>query len=190
MNKLKLLTVAIALGMSSHVVAEDKPDSLCNSAAELFQDGDIEGALEEARWCVTLLEQMQQSQINQFFPDEVEGFSGDELDQQSTMGFKVTTRNYVKGNQSINVSLNGGSTDTAMGAFSALAQFGMQAGGGEKMRIQRRTGQMVKEGDQITLTINMKSGGMLVFETYDVNKDALTAFAKAFPIADLDDAIK
>jgi hypothetical protein len=35
----------------------------------------------------------------------------------------------------------------------------------------------------------MKSGGMLVFETYDVDAESLKAFAKAFPVADLDDAI-
>ncbi|WP_100642507.1 hypothetical protein [Alteromonas facilis] len=190
MIKRSLLATVVALSISAPVLAEDSPDTLCTSAAELFQEGDLEGALEEARWCVTLLEQLQQAQVNQFFPDELEGFSGDELEQQSAMGFQVTSRNYMKGDQSISVSLNSGSTGGAMDAFSALAQLGFQTGGGEKMRIQRRSASLMKDGDQVTLNITMKSGGMLVFETYDVDKDTLEAFAKAFPVADLDDAMK
>lgn len=189
MIKRSFLMASLAVSVSGFAIADDTPDTACKSAVELFQDGDIEGALEEARWCVTLLEQMQQDQVNQFFPDEVEGFNGEQLEQQSAMGFQTTSRNYVNGGQSINVTLNGGSTGSAMGAFSALAQLGMQAGGGEKVRIQRRTGQVIKDGDQVTLTITMKSGGMLVFETYDVDAESLKAFAKAFPVADLDDAI-
>lgn len=189
MNKSSVIAIAVLLGLSNPLLADDTPDVICKSAAELAKEGDLEGALEEARWCVTLLEQMQQNQVTKYFPDEVKGFTGNELEQQNAMGFQMTSRHYTNGEKSISVSLNGGSTGSAMDAFSAIASFGMQAGGGEKVRIQRRTGQLIKDSGDLTLTITMKSGGVLVFETDSVDKAALKAFAKAFPIADLDDAI-
>ena len=187
--RIKFLLLVSAMLFCTVTHAEDSPETVCKSAAELFADGDVEGALEEARWCVSLLEQVQQQNISKHFSDEINGFTGLDLSQQNAMGFMVIERQYEKGNQFVDVMLNAGASGGAMQAFSALAQFGMQSGNGRKMRIQKRTALASSEGGQANVTITLKSGGMLVFESDTVSLDDLTAFAKAFPVSDLDEAM-
>lgn len=187
MKKMVFFILSATL-FSPMTMAEDSPEKICKSAAELYSDGDLEGALEEAKWCVTLMEQEKQAATNQYFKDEINGFVGGKLEQQNAMGFMMTNRPYEKDDLLIDVSLNTGSAGGALQAFSAIAQFGMQAGAGKKMRIQRRTAMASNDGGNATVTVTLKSGGMLQFESRDVDLDTLVAFAKAFPIADLDDA--
>lgn len=167
--------------------AEDSPQQSCKNAAALYDDGDIEGALEEARWCVTLMEQEQQENTQKFFLDEINGFKGNQLESQNAMGFQVVSREYHKGEQYIQVNLNGGNGGSAMQAFAALAQMGMQ-GTGKKLRIQKRTANLINDNGNITLSITLRSGGILLMESSDVNQDTLLAFAKAFPVAEMDDS--
>lgn len=190
--KLKALALGIALNfaVAPTTFAEDTPEDTCTSAASLFKEGDIEGALEEARWCVTQLEQLKQGRVSSFFKDEIDGFKGGKLDQQQAMGISMIERNYSKDGKVIKVSLSGGASGAANNAFAALASFGLQSTNGTKIRIQRRTAMVSDESGDINIVVTLKSGGMLTFESNDLNSDDTTAFAKAFPIADLDDAIK
>lgn len=190
--KLKALALGIALNfaVAPTTFAEDTPEDTCNSAASLFKEGDIEGALEEAQWCVTQLEQLKQGRVSSFFKDEIDGFKGGKLDQQQAMGISMIERNYSKDGKVIKVSLSGGASGAANNAFAALASFGLQSTNGTKIRIQRRTAMVSDESGDINIVVTLKSGGMLTFESNDLNSDDTTAFAKAFPIADLDDAIK
>ncbi len=187
MKKMVFLILGATL-LSSAALAEDSPEKVCKSAAELYNDGDLEGALEEAKWCVTLLEQEKQAATNQFFKDEINGFVGGELEQQNAMGFMMTNRSYEKDGMLIDVNLSAGSAGGAMQAFSAIAQLGMQSGAGKKMRIQKRTAMASNDGGSATVTITLKSGGMLQFESRDVSLDTVVEFAKAFPVEDLDNA--
>ena len=187
--RLKTLLLISLLSLATSVFAEDSPEQICKNASELFTEGDLEGALEEARWCVSLLEQIQQQSISKHFGDSIDGFNGRELSQQNAMGFLVIERQYEKGDQLINVTLNAGASGGAMQAFSALAQFGMQSGNGRKLRIQKRTAMASNDGGLANVIVTMKSGGMLIFESDSVSLDALTAFAKKFPVADLDEAM-
>ena len=188
MNKKALILFCTCFCIAYPTTAEDSAEKVCKSASELYADGDLEGALEEARWCVTLMEQEQQSQTNQYFLDDINGFQGGKLEQQNAMGFMVVSRQYEKGGSYIDVSMNAGSSGGAMQAFSALAQFGMQSGADKKMRIQKRTAMATDEGGNANVTITLRSGGMLTFESSDVDLDTLVTFAKAFPVADLDDS--
>ncbi|MCW8090320.1 hypothetical protein [Alteromonas sp. ASW11-130] len=168
--------------------AKESPEDSCKGAAELYANGDLETALEEARWCVTLMEQEQQAQTNTHFKDEVNGYSGSELEQQNAMGFNVVSRQYSKGDKQIKVTLNSGSSGSAMQAFSALAQFGMQSGTGQKIRVQRRTAMTSTENNNATVSVNLRSGGMLVFESRTASLDEVVAFAEEFPITDMDES--
>jgi hypothetical protein len=194
LNQLKLKTlilgITLNLATASFVFAEDTPADTCASAASLFKEGDIEGALEEARWCVTQLEQLKQGKVSSFFKDEINGFKGGKLDQQQAMGISMIERNYSKDGKVIKVSLSGGASGAASNAFAALASFGMQSSNGKKVRIQRRTAMISDDGGNVQVVVTLKSGGMLTFESNDLNSSDATAFAKAFPIADLDDSRK
>ena len=185
-----VISVAFAIFSSAHVYAKDDPSETCSSAAELFSEGDIEGALEEARWCVTLLEQLKKNETSAYFEDEIDGYTGAKLNSQQAMGITVIERSYSKDSQVIDVSLTGGGSSGGLNsAFAAMASMGMQAAQGEKVRIQRRSGLITDEGGSTSLVVTLKSGGMLTFESSDVSSDDLVAFAKEFPVADLDDSI-
>lgn len=174
----------------SSVLADDDPAENCQNAVDLIKEDDLEGALEEARWCVTLLEQKKQGQVSAYFKDEINGYKGGKLDQQEAMGFSMLERNYSKDGNVIKVALSGGTSGAANNAFAAIAQFGMSAGAGKKVRIQKRTGMLDTDGGTTTLGVTLKSGGILTFESSDVSADEVKAFAKAFPVAELDDARK
>jgi len=184
-----LLTTTITL-TTPIVYAEDDPSSACASAVSLYKDGDFEGALEDARWCVTQLEQMKQGKVSSFFIDEINGFKGGEIQQQQAMGFSMVERSYSKNGKIIKVLLSGGASGAANNAFAALASFGMNSAKGKKVRLQRRTGFMSTENNKAELIVTLKSGGMLTFESRDVSPDGVMTFAKQFPIADLDDSRK
>ena len=180
-----LLSAAIAsVSMSGALAhADDSPDKTCASAASLFKDGDIPGALEEARWCVTQLEQIKQKQVAAYFKDEINGYKGEKLKKQQAMGMSMIERRYKKEGTSINVTLTGAASGAPSNAFSALSALGMQMGGmGQQVRIQRHTAMVMNESGKVSIIITLKSGGMLNFESRNV------AFAKNFPVAKLDNA--
>lgn len=184
--KKQLIGVGILLSfISGWASAEDSPKEACQNAAELYADNDVTGALEEAKWCVTLLEQEKQQSVNRVFPDTLMGFQGAEIEHQSAMGFSSTVRDYNQGDQTITVTLSGGSAmGGAMNAFAALAQYG----GGTKTRIQKRSATINNSDGQVQVMVSLKSGGLLMFEAYDITQTKVVDFAKAFPVEKLDDS--
>jgi len=194
LNQIKKLisisAVTISLVFATPIFAEDSPADSCKSAASLFKEGDVEGALDEARWCVTQLEQLKQGQTTAYFKDEINGYSGGKLESQQAMGIVMIERRYSKGQNFINVSLSGGGSGGMNDAFAAIASFGMQAAPGKRVRIQRRTAIVNDENGSVQIIITLKSGGMLTFESDELSEDQVITFAKAFPVADLDDSRK
>lgn len=182
-QSLILFLTALALTQYSH--AQDTPSESCQAAAELASKGDIDGAIEEASWCLEGLQQIKQEQNSAVFPDEINGFTGGELESNSAMGMQVISRDYSKSDQTISVTLTGGSGQ-GMGGLAAIAQMGMM--GGKKIRVQRRTVVDNSDGDDISFMVSLNSGSMLMFESSDLNHDTVLEFVKAFPIADLDES--
>jgi hypothetical protein len=181
-----LTIILAALVFAQYSYAQDTPSESCQAAAELAADGDIDGAIEEARWCLEGLEQIKQEQSSAVFPDEINGFTGDTLESNSAMGVQVISRDYRKGENTISVTLTGGSGG-GMGGFAALAQMGMM-GGGKKIRVQRRTVLDNSEGSDVSFMASLNSGAMLMFESSDTDNATVLEFIKAFPIAELDEA--
>jgi len=194
LNSLKTIGLAsglaIALLAVAPVQAEEDAADTCKSAAKLFKDGDLDGALDDARWCVTQLEKLKQGQTSSLFKDEIDGYTGDELSEQQAMGISIVERTYSKGGNSISVSMSGGAMGMANNAFAAIAAMGMQAAQGEKVRIQRRTAVVTKDGSETSVAVTLKTGGMLTFSSSNVDKDELLNFANAFPVAELDDSLR
>ncbi|GAA0856656.1 hypothetical protein [Aliiglaciecola litoralis] len=177
--------LVLLLLTSLPAVAEDSPEQACNKAAKLYADDDFAGALEEAKWCVTLLEQEQQTRTNSVFPDSLQGFKGSDIQHQSALGFSSTVREYRKDEQHISVTLSGGNGLNS--AFAAIAQFG---GGGAKMRIQKRSASVIVNGERTQVLVTLKTGGLLMFEGDNVDKESVVEFAKAFPVEKLDDSLQ
>ena len=178
-----LLSLTFA-GLSFAVHAEEGPEQYCNSAIELYKEGDIDGALEEARWCVESLEQLAQAKQTELFSAEIDGWVRGKVNQQKAMGISTIDATYRKDDKSIQVELTGGAAGS-MGAFAALSQLGMGQAG-NKVRIQRYTAVMSESEHDIDLMIGLKQGGMLNFSSSTAGRDAVIAFAKAFPIKELD----
>jgi hypothetical protein len=167
--------------------AQESPEESCSAISELYEAGDIDGALEEARWCVEALEQIKQGEVGAVFSDEVMGWTRESLEQTDAMGMSVTEARYTQEDKTISVTLMGNTGGGDMGLFGGLAQMGMMSAG-NKFRIDRRTAVANSEGGTSTVIVSLDSGGSLTFESYDADIDTVTEFAKAFPIADLDEA--
>ena len=171
--------------------AEDAAAACTEAARLITEDEDVDGALDEAEWCVESLRQVRQQRTLTVFPDAVEGFVGGELDNQSAMGMTMMERGYRRddGDGEIEVSLATGAAGTGL---AALAQMGMSLGGagGKKMRIQKRTViDMSADEGKAQYLVQLKSGGMLTVSSPTVAPEEVLEFVRAFPIAELDDAL-
>jgi hypothetical protein len=197
-SRLKIVRVAGAsalLIMSFAVAAQqqslDEAAAACMEAADLIGAGDIAAALEEAQWCVESLEQLKQQRTLTLFPDELNGFTGAEVQNQSAMGMNIIERVYENADRKLTVTLTSG---VAGGGLAALAQLGMglgtAAGTGKKIRVQRRTViNMSQPGANSEYMVQLKSGGMLMIKSASLDDEQLLEFVREFPIADLDDAL-
>lgn len=191
---MKTTLIGVALGCllvtSVQVSAElkDEAATACKEAARLIEEDDFVGALDEARWCVESLQQIKQDAVLTLFPDTIEGFKGGELNNQSAMGITILERDYSNADGDVSVTLT---TGVAGGGLAALAQLGMGlgAGTGKKLRIQKRTVLDMSERNKRQFMVQLKSSGMLNMTSTSLDADALELFVRAFPIADLDDAL-
>ena len=169
--------------------AANDPEKVFQEVIKLYKSGDTEGALEEARWGVELLEQERQDKVSDLFPDEIGDFKGSELSKNKAMGMMVTERTYSNGGNQVSVSLTEGSAGGGpMAGLGAIAQMAGAFGGGRKVRIQRRTGTAMDDGGSRQIFIGLESGGSLTFESNDLSLDELIKFAEGFPVADIDEA--
>ena len=191
-RKLKMICFIMVVTISFAVIpaiAEDNPVATCSSAASLAKEGDIVGALEEARWCVTQLEQLMQDKASSFFPDEVNGFIAGEIMKEQVMGMSMIDCDYSKESDVITVSLTSGDSSGSANPLSMIAKMGMQMGGmGQKIRIQKRSAVIISEDNSTQVIVTLKSDGVLTFESRDTSSDTVIAFAKKFPVAELDDS--
>lgn len=193
MKEYGITALSVLVLFSGASVAQTAQDAsaACIEAARLIDESDFVGALDEAQWCVESLQQIKRQRTLTVFPDAVGGYSGGELDNQSAMGMSIIERAYTLDGDQINVSLTAG---VAGGGLAALAQLGigMVGGGGKKMRIQKRTVIDMSEegGGESQYMVQLKSGGMLMITSTDLEAAQLLPFVKAFPIAELDEALE
>jgi len=191
--------VAIAAGVLltsvsvlSPVVAQDdtRSDTIaaCAEASKLLEADDIDGALDEAQWCLEGIQQVKESQTLAVFPDSVDGYRGGEVTSNRALGMVVLGREYTKGNKEIELSLTSGAV-AGLGSLGQLMSAFGSLGDGKKYRIQRRTVIDSSAGQGANLIVQLKSGGMMTVKSTSVSGEEAVEFLKAFPIAELDDAI-
>ena len=172
----------------------DDASTACREAATMAESNDIDGAIEEARWCLEVLEQHRRDAAFAVFPDSQGDWIGGDLDNQSALGMMVLSRTYANGGQSIEVSVT---TGPAGGGLAALAQLGaslgasLGAGESSKFRVQRRTVvDLSGDGEAVNYMIELRSGGVMTIQSSDTGTSDVRAFIEAFPVADIDDALK
>jgi len=174
---------------TAHAQTADEAATACTEAARLIEDEDLDGALDEAKWCVESLEQLRRQRTLTVFPESVEGFTGGELENQSAMGMTILNRRYDGDEGDVDVALT---TGAAGSGLAALAQMGMSLGGarGKKLRIQKRTvlDMSEAEGDAQYL-VQLKSGGMLTVSSPTIASEEVLEFVRSFPIVELDEAL-
>jgi hypothetical protein len=176
------LSLLSLLAFPLHAEVEGDPAAYCKQAAELYQQDDIAGAVEEAKWCLESLELIQQSRKSDKFAKDIAGWKRGEVNQQKAMGFSIIETSYSKDGKTIDVSLNSGGG----GMAAMFSQMGM-AGGGKKVRLGGYTGMIVEEGERNEILVSLKmTPGMLNLSSNDASMDELSAFAKAFPVKEID----
>jgi hypothetical protein len=176
------LSLLSLLAFPLHAEVEGDPATYCKQAAELYQENDIAGAVEEAKWCLESLEQIQQSLKSDKFAKDIAGWKRGEVNQHKAMGFSIIETSYSKDGKTIEVSFNSGGG----GMAAMFSQMGM-AGGGKKIRLGRYTGMIVEEGERNEILVSLKmTPGMLNLSSSDTSMDELSAFAKAFPVKEID----
>ncbi len=182
-DKLAVLTVILITGACLPAYAEEGPEEYCSAVIELYREGDIDAALEEAKWCVESLEQLALKQQLDGFSEQVDGWTRGEIKQHKTMGMSTIETSYTKDEKTIEVNLTTGAAG-GMGALAAISQLGMQVG--EKVRIQRRTALVNATGSKVEILVTLNNAGMLNFSSTSTDKDTVISFAKAFPINAID----
>jgi hypothetical protein len=178
------ITASVLCLLSLQAVAADDPVASCKKAAELYASADLSGAIEEAKWCLDNLEQLQQAQKAGKFAPEVAGWKRGELNQQKALGFSNIDVQYTREGKTIDVSYTGGGGG---GIASMFSQMGLAAGGAKKIRLGHYTGVVVEDGSQNQILIGLKmTPGMITLSSNNASLDEMTAFAGALPVAEID----
>ena len=178
------------LFQSATLAAEDSAIEACEEAVRIFNsDGDINAALEEARWCVEGLEALKQDNALEFFPDQVDSWAAGKATNSKLLGVSMIERVYSRDGRSISVSLASGGNGTGL---MALAQMGMQLGGEvlKKFRVDRRTVLELGDADEVRFLVQLRSGGVINIASTDVDIDGVKSFVSEFPVGELDDSLK
>ena len=179
------LTTLMLANANGHAQTNlDDISAACSAAGNLVTDNNINGAYEEAQWCFESVRQLRQEQTIAVFPDTIDGFTGDQVDDNSVMGMTMIERSYSKGEQRLNVALGMG------GMMSAVANMAssMMMPGVSKRRVGSFTvWQMPNEDGQYL--ISLEQDASLTITTDSVDADEVMDFIRQFPIEQLKQSI-
>lgn len=174
--KLKIVVGCGLVVLSTLGFAQEDPAKLCKNASALYADGDLDGAIEEARWCLEALEQLKQANQADAFPETIDGWKRGEVSTNKAMGMTVIETSYTSGeDKEITISLTSG-----MEGFGALAQMGM-ASAGTKVRIQKKTAVVMADTSQPEMMISLDGGKLLKFEARSATEEEMVELAKKLP---------
>lgn len=146
------------------------PVESCQEAIQLYQDGDLKGALELVSLCKDEMGQINQNIASASFKDEVMGFRAGELSQGGAMGFTQISRTYSRDGDDIEAALSSGGAGMMQMAMSFA---------GRKIRLGKHSATLMQDGKEITIFVPVGDGA-LTFTSRDVDVKTLKKFAKAF----------
>lgn len=165
--------------------------SSCKQIQAAIDGDDLNGALEQARLCVTALEQEAEGALKNLFPEKVADYERTDFRQERAMGFANTTATYKGAQATIRVELTGSTGGGGLGGLAGLARMGMAAGGGA-MRVDGLDA-MLDEGGAVTIFLD--DGSLLKVSSRDMrNREAATQglppFLNDFPVREINEARK
>lgn len=195
MKSVMLLMTLLFVPMS---LAAEELDQIFKRVQEMVQTKNYSKALNELTWARKEIEKMHTAQLQTFFPDELSGFKGSKVESNAALGFTSIERGYRNGNQSVKVSLTGGS-GSSQGGFGNLAALGQMAalmgnqGGMDTFRISGRTATLEKNesGQSADLTVFLDSGSILKLEgSNGASAETLKQMAEALKLDELEKYLK
>lgn len=151
-------------------------------------------ALKELSWARKELEKLNFKKLAAYFPDNLSGFTGGEINAQAAMGITAVSRDYTKDDRQVKVSLSGGGAMGSMAAMSQMAlMFQGNSPGMDSYRIEGRTAMLEEKPkrNRASLTVMLESGSILKFEMKrKADGGALRTMGEEFKIVDLDNYLK
>ena len=183
----------VSLGSVSPLQAEDI-NEIFKKVNEYVAAKNYTKALEELGWATKEIEKLKNEGLKEFFPDEVEGLTGEKFEISAALGMTNVERTYKGADSSVGVSLVGGGKGGAFGGLAGLGRMAamMQQGQGiDQFRIKGLTASLDESGARPELSIFLESGGILKFEgRKNADGDKLKKIAEAMDIAGLDKYLK
>ncbi len=178
-----VLSLVITVGVPS--VKADSTQDLLEEAISLLNEGNTAEAREVLAIALDQIDHDLLDSTAALFPESVGAYTRGEVDTQKAMGMDITECTYrsEEGNE-VEVQLMGGGG----GMLGSLADLGASFGGGRKVRIQGRSGTAMEDDGETTLMLKLKSGKSLSFTSRSLDRDAVTTFAEAFPVKEIDES--
>ncbi|GJL81887.1 MAG: hypothetical protein DHS20C01_15210 [marine bacterium B5-7] len=152
-------------------------------------EGNYPKAIAELDWARRAIEKENNARIVTYFPEQLAGLVGDQVEHQQVLGINTHTRRYEGSEGSMEVTLTYGENNGAYSALNQLAQmFGAEINA-EPIRIDGRTATLVKSTNdgEALLTVKLESGAALKMTDSSGNSERLLQAAREFGIKNLDD---
>jgi hypothetical protein len=183
-----LLSSAVSV---SGVSAENLEEVLGNTK-KYFDSQNYPKAMSELEWAKKEIEKAHNEKLKSYFPAQIIGLNGGNVEANGALGFSVVERSYNGEGKKVKLSIIGGSGggQNPLGALGQInqmaAMFGQQAGM-DSFRIKGRTATLQDQGGRPEATVTLSSGGILKLEAQQgVKGDELKTALENFDLDGLD----
>lgn len=193
MKKL-IINLFFILFFTNMALAEDI-NEIFKRVNEFIAQKNYSKAISELDWAKKEIEKMHNSRIDEFFPNEINGFKGSPSKKSSALGISNYERDYSGSEGQIKLALVGGSGDPNQG-LGGLMQLGKMAAmyqvpGQESFRVSGKTAVIDTNNSAPKVSVYLDSGAVLQLDAEDgVSAETLKKFAEAIKVGELDTYLK
>ncbi len=184
--------LAVAVVFNNIAVAEDI-NEIFKKVNQFIEKENYSKAIEELAWANKELEKLHNKKLATLLPDEIEGYQGQKIEQQSAIGISSISRKYKKDGDQIELNIAGGGKGGMAGIGKMAAMFGGNQPGVETFRLDGLTANLNTSSRRPELTVFLESGSILSLKKRKKGEDpeeTLKSFAKALKIGELDKYLK
>ncbi|PIE41750.1 MAG: hypothetical protein CSA49_01975 [Gammaproteobacteria bacterium] len=191
--------ITTLLCCGSPVVYADNVTDLIKSVEKNYLSHKYSKALEDLEWVRKEISNQHLKSMSSFFPDEIDGMTGKDVDAGAAMGVRGVSKLYAGDDRehSITISLISGGNAPVGNGLSALMSMAsslemMGGGSHSKVVVQKGyRGQFIQQSGERTgtLTFNLSGGKMIIIETIGYTGSAeAEKVAKQLDIAKIEEA--
>lgn len=165
-----LISILVSIALFSMSAFAEDINTIFQNVNKFVTERNYSKALQELTWAKKEIEKLHSARIQEFFPATLGGMKGEPIEAGSALGIMNVERKYIGDNDTVTVSLTGGSSGEAASGFAGLAQLGAMAAafGGmdpssETFRVGGRTAVLrnPSNGASAELTLTLQSGSLL-----------------------------